>query len=387
MSRGPTFTLSEAEAIRMGLARSDLNALEQSLRQGAQADLLAAGQGPNPVLSYSRERAGDAAGTVEQGLMLSQTFDLAGRRGLQRQAAQRRLDAVDAERHVRMTERASEIRRQFHAALYRQAVSEATQAWEQEFARIEALVDKLVRAGQASAFDRQRLALERAASQARLASERAELERTRARLAQLLETPALPALTGELLPPWADLEQALLQLEHNPTLLALARRAEAAEFEQSAAARGWLPEVNLGVGQRWTRSATERHQGLSVALSVPLPLHDRQQAAQQRAGAEAMRWRAEHRLAHSKASSELRSLHRQTEQLRSAALQFRAQATQPLPRLLRVAELAYQGGESSLLELLDVHRSALETHINGLALEHRAREVHIDYEQTKGSTE
>jgi cobalt-zinc-cadmium efflux system outer membrane protein len=55
--------------------------------------------------------------------------------------------------------------------------------------------------------------------------------------------------------------------------------------------------------------------------------------------------------------------------------------------LLRIAEAAYRGGESSLLELLDAYRGALESETTALELEKRAREACIEYDLLTGSTE
>ena len=49
------------------------------------------------------------------------------------------------------------------------------------------------------------------------------------------------------------------------------------------------------------------------------------------------------------------------------------------------AEAAYQGGESTLLELLDAYRGALEAEMTALDLEWKARQARIDYDLLTGS--
>lgn len=88
--------LTEDEAVRLALARTDLADLEHGTLLAAEADVHAARVYPNPVLSYSRERMDGAPESTEQAWMLEQTFDLAGRRGLHREAATRRVAAVSA---------------------------------------------------------------------------------------------------------------------------------------------------------------------------------------------------------------------------------------------------------------------------------------------------
>lgn len=384
----PQAPFTEAEAIRMGLARADLADQEQGAVQAAQADELAAGQRPNPTLSYGRERIGGSPDTVEQSWMLSQTFDVSGRRGLRRAAAGRRVEVTRADNTAHRAELAAEIRRGFQNVLFRQELIRATETWVGHFARVEGMVGKLARAGEASGYDRRRLARERQTAEARLAAERAELERALAHLAALTGMPGEPVVAGTLLPPpLPPLETALNLLDQRPDLLAFSRRVEAANLDGRAAKLAAIPDVTVGIGPKWVDSGFTRDNGIALSLSIPLPVFDRQQAERQRAAAEATRARAEQRLTHSRAEAELRGLSRQIEALRTLALDYRARAVAASPELLRIAESAYRGGESSLLELLDAYRGALETDTTALELEQRARLARIEYDLLTGSTE
>lgn len=378
--------LTEDEAVRLGLTRADLADLERGALLAAEADVRAAGLYPNPTLSYSRERMDGAPESVEQAWMLEQAFDLSGRRRLHREAASRRVAAVSAGNTSRQLELAAEIRRSFHAVLFRQATIRATEAWVERFARVEAMVEKHARAGEASGYDRRRLARERQTAEARLATERAELERESARLAALTGAARTPSLQGELLPPpLPAAEAARDRLDRHPVLQVLARRAEAADLDGRAARRGAIPEVTVGVGPKQVESGDVKDDGLALSVSVPLPVFDRQQAGRQRAAAEAQQARAEYRLARARAEGDLLGLHRQAGVLRATAADYRSHALAATPDLLRIAETAYQGGESSLLELLDAYRGALETETTALELEWRAREARIEYDLLTGS--
>lgn len=380
--------LTEAEAVRLGLARTDLADLERGTVQAAEADVLAAGLFPNPTLSYSRERVGDSPDSVEQIWMLEQTFDFSGRRGLHREAATRRVAVVTAGNAGRRLDLAAEIRRSFHDVLFRQQTILATETWVQRFNRIEGMVDKLARAGEASGYDRRRLARERQTAEARLAAERAERDRAQARLMALTGQSAATAVAGELLPTSPpSVELALAGLDQRPDLQGLSRRAEAAELEGRAAKRGGIPDVTVGIGPKRVDDGIARENGVSLSLSVPLPVFDRQQAGQQRASAEALQARAEYRLLRSRAEGDLRGLYQQAVGLRATAADYRTRALAASPELLRIAEAAYRGGESSLLELLDAYRGSLEAETTALELEQRAREARIEYDLLTGSTE
>lgn len=385
----PQTTLSEAEAVRLGLARSDLAELEQGAVNAAEAELLAAGQIPNPTLSYNRDRVGGASDTTEQSWMLSQSFDLSGKRKLLREAAGRRVEIASAGNASRRNELAAEIRRSFYDVLFKQEVIRVTETWARQFVRVEGMVGKLARAGEASGYDRRRLARERQAAEARLVGERAELDRVLARLATLTGTLQDPIAAGELLPPASPtIEVALNRLTQRPDLLALSRRAEAADLDGRAAKQAAaIPDLTVGIGPRWIDNGISRDNGFALSLSIPLPVFDRQQAGRQRATAEARQARAEYRLLRTRAEGELRGLSRQAEALRAAALDYRSRALAASPELLRIAEAAYRGGESSLLELLDAYRGALESETAALELEKRAREARIEYDLLTGSAE
>ncbi|MBI4755696.1 MAG: TolC family protein [Betaproteobacteria bacterium] len=388
----PHFPLTEAAAVRLGLARTDLADLELGVVRAAEADVLDAGQTPNPVLSYNRERLGGSPGTLEQSWMLSQTFDLSGKRKLRRESAERRVEVASAANSQRRAELAAEIRRHFHEILFRQESVRITETWARRFIQVEGMVGKLARAGEATGYDQRRLARERKASEARLAGERADLARALARLSTATGatngTPTGPVVVGELLPPpLPAIETTLSRLEQRPDLQALSRRAEAAELEGRAAKQGVMPDLTVGIGPKWVDNGFSRDNGVALSLSIPLPVFDRQQAGRQRAAAEAMQARAEYRLAHARAEGELRGLGRQAEILRATAADYRARAVAASPDLLRIAEAAYRGGESSLLELLDAYRGALEVEATALELEKRARDARIEYDLLTGSTE
>jgi cobalt-zinc-cadmium efflux system outer membrane protein len=380
--------LTETDAVRLGLARTELADLARAAVQAAEADITAARLFPNPTLSYSRERVEGSPDAVEQSWMLSQTFDPSGRRGLHREAAVRRVAAVTAGNVSRQLEYAAEIRRTFHRALLRQQTVRATETWVQRFAQIEQRVARLARAGEASGYDRRRLERERQTAETALAAERAEYARWTARLAALAGLSDEPTLSGELLPPaLLPLDAGLAGLNRRPDLQALSRRAEAAELEGRAAQRGAIPDLTVGVGPKRVDDGINRENGMALALSVPLPVFDRQQPGRQRAAAEALQARTEHALARKGAEAELRGLYRQAEALRVAAADYRARALTATDDLLRIAETAYRGGESSLLELLDAYRGALDAETTALDLELRAREARIDYDLMTGSPE
>jgi len=388
LTAGAQAPLTETEALRLGFSRTELSELEHAAVQAAEADVLTAGQRPNPTLSYSRDETRGTAGSVEHTWQLAQTFDVSGRRQLRIDAADRRVDAAAAGNASRRTELAAEIRRRFYETLLKQEVVRAVEMWAERYVRVESVVQKLARAGEASGYDRRRLAREREAAQSRVSVEAADLDRARERLAALIGVPASAAadLTGELLPPaGAPVTAALANLGQRADLRALSELAEASDLERRAAARQRIPDVTVGVGPKWVDNGLTRANGIAFTLSVPLPVFDRGEAGERRAAAEALSARAAYRLARSRAEGELRGLFLRAERLRAAAIRYRGHVVAASPELLRIAEAAYRGGESSILELLDAYRGALESETDALDLAWKAREASIEYDLQMGS--
>jgi cobalt-zinc-cadmium efflux system outer membrane protein len=375
-------TLTETEALRLGLARPEFAELQRAHVEEAEANVQAAGTWANPTLEFGHEKIG--AGR-EQSWQLAQPFDLSGRRGLREDAARQRVLASEADNRSRRDERAATLRRAFHDSLRLQEAHRAVSAWAQRFAVIDGVVAKLARAGEVAGYDRRRLAREQRSAEAKLAETSAELERSRARLAGLIGREAGGELAGPLLPdtppPLPELQG---RLTARPEFAALAARAEAAKADNAAAQRNF-PELTLGVGGKRVEDGPLRENGNTVMLSFSLPLFDRQQAGDRRSAAQAMAARAELGLARQQAAGELLGLHRQATQLAAAAARYRSSAVAPSAELLRIAESAYRAGESSVLELLDAYKGALEAELTALDLEAKARLARIELDQLTGN--
>lgn len=373
---------TEAEALRHGLSRPELADLARARLGEADADAVEAATWANPTFEVARDKTG---ATSETSWQISQPIDFSGRRGLRSSGAERRRAAVEAENRARSGERAAELRRAFYSVLRQQEALSAVQAWATRFADIGRVVDKLARAGEASGYDRRRLVREQRAAEARLAETRAELDRGRARLSSLLGQAADDGVTGRLLPDGAaDLATLKARLSERPDLAALAAKADAANADHAAARRNF-PEVTFGIGGKRVDDGTTSETGTLFSLAIPLPIFDRQQAGDRRTAAQAMAARAELGLARQSAEGELTGLHRQLSQLIAAAERYRQDAVAPSAELVRIAEAAYRAGESTVLELLDAYKGALEAETTALDLEWKARDARIELDKLTGS--
>jgi len=380
--------LTESESLRIGLARSELSDLGRGRVDEAAADALETGLWANPTLEYSRDNSRNGTGVREETWQLSQPFDLSGRRGLRREAGEQRIVAAEADARQFRVERAVEIRRGFFQLLLHERQLAALDAWANRFVEAERVVGKLRAAGEASGYDLRRLARERQTAVAQRAEKHAELERIREQFAALLGTgiSAYAGIMGHLLPDApVPVEILLGKLDARPDLASLGARAAASGLDGRAAARGWIPEVTLGIGTKRGDYGFGQEKLTSFSAAIPLPVFDRQQLGQQRAAAQAMAARAEYRLVRSRAEGQLRGLHRQVIELVAAASRYRNEAAAHSGDLVRIADAAYRAGESTVLELLDAYKGALEAETTALDLEWKAREASIELDQLTGS--
>lgn len=382
--------LTERAAIQMALARPAYRAAEAGRIAIGESAVAQAGLPPNPHLSLGHERISTAGGrATESTLQLSHEFDTSGRRDLRRQAAEHRLDAIQAEGEAARRRLVAEVRNAFADALHRDRTRRALRIWGQRIDAAYAIVRELAKAGEVSGYERRRLEREQQAARARAARTEADYLRAREVLLGVVGQQRAGAIepTGDLIPEDVpSLTSAQATLRRRPDLQALLARAEAFERERRAAQRAWIPDVTLGAGPKRMEEPGRADHGLMMSVSIPLPIFDRGQPAEQRAIAEAGLTRAEHALRLDRWEAELRGVWAQASELRRAALAFRKEAISGSRDLARIAEAAYRGGESTLLELLDAYRTELEAETTTLELELAARLARIELDLISGAS-
>lgn len=390
-------SLSERQAIAMALTRPAMVAVTQSQFELAESNVQAASMLANPTLSYGRERV-DVLGDrrTESSILVSQTIDISGRRTLKKESAEQLLIASREDgRHYRATV-VTEVRRVFADNLYRKEMIQSLSAWTMRLERVHQNVQKMAKSGEISGYDGRRLTRELQTGQARLVSAQTDLVRARMRLTGLTgltehhdSTSSMPLIevTGELLP---EASKNLLfyqaALPGRPDLTALKAQAESFRRDQQIAARSWVPELNIGLGQKRMEESGRSHAGMMVSLSVPLAVFDRGQASSARANAQLTSNQAQTNLLLREAQSELQGSWTQATALRETAEKFRRDTLADTQVLSRIAETAYQAGEGSIVELLDAYRAQLDAELLGLELEWRARLASIELDYLAGVT-
>lgn len=382
--------LSEREAIAAALTRPAWVEAETGRSAVAESMVSEAALWPNPELSFNRDRVHMPDGDIaERSVQITQTFDISGRRGLRRAAANQRLDAARLDGRTRRLDAVGEVRRAFAATQHRTELQAMLGLWLTRIEEGARVTTRLAAAGEVSGYDRRRLEREAQTAKARLSVAQADAARSRELLAALTgkKIDEVVRLQGELLPDATPaLEGMQAGLSQRPDLVSLLVQAEAHDHERRAAQRGWVPELTLGIGQKTLEDTGRSGSGNTALVAFSLPFFDRSQAAQQRGFVQAQTLRAEHALALAQAEAELRGAWQQAEELRKAALAYRSDASNDPHRLSAIAEAAYRAGEAGLLELLDAYRAERDAYITELDLALRARLVRIELETLSGVT-
>ena len=376
-SAAATLSLDQALA-RVADCHPDVRAARAALGAAA-ADVRVAGQGPNPQLTLGAGSIGNALGAgslwqknFDHSARIDQLIERGNKPALRRAAAlavQLAAEADLAEASRRAASAVAHAHQDLWAAQGRQAQLQAAAALNAESLR---LLDRRVKAGDAPALDATRFRLDDARLQADLRQVEADGHDLQRQLALQI---GAAAVAGQLqaqavtlgpdvaarLPARPERSQAAEAAERRPDVLAALARLRAAEQLRDLAAAGRTRDVNVGLQlDHWpTSPANTSGTGNTVSLSVTVPLFIRHANEGELARAEADVSTAQDGLRRIRDSAAAEWA-RAAAQVRNAADRRRLVAEQLEPAAEKVAagaELAYQRGASSALEVLDARRS------------------------------
>ncbi|NMO16647.1 TolC family protein [Pyxidicoccus fallax] len=323
----------------------------------------------------------DDAGEQRVEVMLSQTVEVAGQRGLRVERAEAALEAARARRRAAVLEAAADAvasaveldRREARARLAEEALGLAR--------ALEDATGRRFAAGDVPELERNGAALERARAEARAALARAEADGARAALNRRLGRPAAAPLTvavlaadgamsstdaAETRDEGTPLMRAARATLPSPLLPSERPEVQAARAEESAAKaevellrRERFPDPTVGLGYERERRAeshgalTDLHtEHLLVArLSLPLPLWNRNQRELAEARARRSTREAERVAREREVEAEAAAARSTFEAANTANTALRA-ALPAVERNLELVRRAYDAGELGLDALL-----------------------------------
>ena len=150
--------LTEAQSLQLGLNQPDFVTVLESRVEAAQGALLTTKTWANPEFEFTREKLGEE---TEINAWLRQRFDVSGRRGFSRDAAQAHIEETRADNNNQRVNRATDIRQHFYQALYFQQQQQLLSRWVEKFTTVEAAMRKREEAGDVSGYDRRRISREK----------------------------------------------------------------------------------------------------------------------------------------------------------------------------------------------------------------------------------
>jgi cobalt-zinc-cadmium efflux system outer membrane protein len=377
-----SLTLTESEALaRLSPDGPRIRAIRAAV-DVARADVLAAARWPNPRLTLDRE---SVAGITEYLTMVAQPLPITGRRGLAVQAA-----AASASASASRAD--DDVRRLRADARLAFADLVAAQTRERELSasrdRLRDLAQVLARreaAGDAAGFDRLRAEREVLDIEADLSVAAADRARAQAILASYIsaENPAqiiatVAPLAAATVPP---LDALLRQAESaRGELRAFRQEADAARFALRAAERTRLPEPEVVAGTK-SSSAANGDIGSVLSVHASIPLFDRARPERARAEARAAQAEARSESFVTVLRGQVAALRAVVLQRRDAGVRYRAEALESAAQIERIAQVSYDAGERSILELLDAYRlgASARTRQAGLDLAVRQAEIELGF--------
>jgi outer membrane protein, heavy metal efflux system len=381
-----SLNLTESEALARLSADSPRARAARAAVELARADVLAAARWPNPRVTWDRE---SVAGITEHIVMVAQPLPITGRRGLDVQAAAALVGASASRADDEIRRLRADLRVAFADLAAAQVREHELTAARDRLRDIAELLAKREAAGDAAGFDRlraEREVLDIDTDRALAAADRA---RAQAILASFFfdatDPTRLVAVVGlrtAVTPPSVDalLEQAETS---RGELLALRREIDAARLAERAAERRRIPEPELVAGTK-SSTATGGDVGSVIAAHATIPLFDR--GHPERALAVARGAQAEARAAAFRTvlRGQIAALRATVVDRRELADRYRAQAVNRSDQIEHIAQVSYDAGERSILELLDAYRTGSSARIRQAALDAAVRQAEIELEFASG---
>ena len=315
---------------------------------------------------------------------LTQTLEIAGQRGMRRDAADAALAALRSEiADAQRTARATASGRFYRVLALQQRVLLEGQALKlfEDTARA---IQKRRAAGEDTRLDANiaTVEAERARNQVALAQE--QLLAARSELAATLQWPpaSLPEVVGDLTmtPRRFSRADLLTAVETQPRLRALAERENSATSRLKLEQAGVYPDVTVGlrVGREGPGSARERLTTLTV--SVPLPLFKRNASGIGQARTDLSQAQIERQTTLRDARANVNALGLRLDSLESRVRRLQESMLPLLADNQQLSVKSKEAGQIGLLELIVVNRQALDARrdLNDALSEYHATRLELE---------
>lgn len=328
----------------------------------AEAETLTVISTPQVNLSYER-----VAEELEFSAFIEQPFDLSRWRSALRTSVSHRAEALRAEQALWRSDVRTRVLDAFYRVLYYQNRLVAYDAWTGRLDR--ALNDARARErrGDVSGYQLRRIEREIYLAQTRRSNERLAQAEASTELAELTGWDLDFLIEGNLRPS----AEETIERKVSPELERLARLELALVSEAEAYGLPALRDWSLGAGYRHTELGQEVGHGFLMTLSFPLALWNNDSPRLREIEAKRIALRTE-------SVFQKRILEKQMaaaeDQLAQALfLLTQREEASALGKLTRLAQVSFDAGESSIVDLLDAFESEFEVQLATIEMEWEAR--------------
>ncbi len=311
---------------------------------------------PNPTVSVTHETlGGGAADYSEMYFNLSQTLEWPWLAAARRTAASRMGDALGARVAADSVRLVFEVKRAFIEAAAAERTRGALEEATALVRRAEGQATARAANGDLSEYELRRLRVERARYEIDLAAATLALRATRRTLTSLILPDGVRELAPVSLPEGEPVEMALVDVlnaaaVNRPELMAAASGTAAAQGARRAARAERLPVPTLTAGYK---DQSDGLTGAFLGFGLRVPLFDRNSAAVAARDAPVRSAEARQLLVARRIHNDVRGAHDAYVAAHERAKLMRTDLVGDTGALLRIARVAYEEGEMTLVELFD----------------------------------
>jgi cobalt-zinc-cadmium efflux system outer membrane protein len=166
--------------------------------------------------------------------------------------------------------------------------------------------------------------------------------------------------------------------------LAGQRQLERYALERRAVSRVAIPDPVITSGLKSSAFPGRSGNGYVLSVTVPLAIFNHGQAERDRLQATEARTQAEQAARRQQIESDVRAAYETAALRRQAAADYASQMGNAGAEMARIAQVAYQEGDRGILDLLDAHRVAMQTGMQGLDLAWLSKQAEIDLNRSVG---
>ncbi len=353
------------QAIALYREHSPRLAAERAAVGVAEADVVDARIYPNPEvgLDTARNVHGDTAGPQSQyQLDVSIPVLIGHQRGRREDAAQAHVTATKREVDAQQAETELDIVDKFQALVAAQERTRILVAALDDARKVRDIVAGRSAAGAGSPYAVERIDLELASLTSRVDDAHVGEQAASSALAIAIGMPTLPIHASGTL----DVAATPALAGTHPLLASLRADIAAAHADETRAHADAVPTPSLGL----SAFTTDGPQGVAViaAVTVPLPLFDRNQGAVARARAEARKSELELEATAKELGGELARATKELTQRRESLARYQGDAMHRLDKVRQMAEASFKNGQGGIVELLDALTAITDAKLQELEL-------------------